>query len=109
MYKRLHSLDYLRGILMSGGIVLHGVQMYMTMHLGFDYYNDYSPRARYFSDSSYWVFLVHQPLLLLFAIPLFWWDVPAGVKFSLVALATLVTSLVSYAYLVRGTRLGKLL
>lgn len=73
------------------------------------YYNDYSPRARYFSDSSYWVFLVHQPLLLLFAIPLFWWDVPAGVKFSLVALATLVTSLVSYAYLVRGTRLGKLL
>jgi glucan biosynthesis protein C len=73
------------------------------------YYSDYSPRARYFSDSSYWIFLVHQPLLLLFAIPLFWWDVPAGVKFVLVASATLVTSLVSYAYLVRRTWLGKLL
>jgi glucan biosynthesis protein C len=73
------------------------------------YYNDYSPRARYFSDAAYWVFIVHQPLLLLFAIPLFWWDVPAVVKFLLVASATLAVSLVSYAYLVRNTRLGKLL
>ena len=73
------------------------------------YFSDYSTKARYFSDSAYWIFLVHQPLLLLFAIPLFWWDAPAVVKFLFVTTATLGVSLWSYAYLVRDTRLGKLL
>ncbi|MDX1734771.1 MAG: acyltransferase family protein [Halioglobus sp.] len=38
--QRLHGLDFLRASMMLLGIVLHGAQMYMTMHLGFDYYKD---------------------------------------------------------------------
>lgn len=38
--QRLHSLDFLRALMMLLGIVIHSGQIYMTMKLGFEYYKD---------------------------------------------------------------------
>ncbi len=73
------------------------------------YTSEYSPRMRYISDSSYWVYLIHLPLTAL--IPAFVWDLPlpAIVKFLIVLLGTTGICFLSYHYLVRNTFIGKFL
>lgn len=64
---------------------------------------------RYLADASYWVYLVHLPIL--FAIQYRLLDVAGGwqVKFAVSVLATTLLSLASYQLLVRNTLIGKLL
>ncbi|XAM01145.1 acyltransferase family protein [Phycisphaeraceae bacterium D3-23] len=69
------------------------------------------PRAwvRWLSDSAYWVYLVHLPLVGLGVMLLRDWPVSPWVKFSLIVAAAGVATLVSYRYLVRFTWLGRAL
>jgi glucan biosynthesis protein C len=65
-----------------------------------------SPVRRYIADSSYWLYLMHLPVLAFFAalmspLPLHW-----TIKYPLQVGATLVVLLVSYRYLVRSTFIG---
>ena len=67
------------------------------------------PLVRYFSDASYWMYLVH-------IVPAVWIpgllarsSAPAFVKFSVVLAATILVTTVTYHYLVRSTLLGELL
>jgi ABC-type multidrug transport system ATPase subunit/peptidoglycan/LPS O-acetylase OafA/YrhL len=65
--------------------------------------------CRYLADASYWIYLVHLPLVFgmqvaLMKTPLHW-----AVKFPLIVLATLALTLASYHWLVRPTLLGELL
>jgi glucan biosynthesis protein C len=64
---------------------------------------------RYLSDASYWIYLVHLPIL--FALQYRLLDVawPWGIKFAVSVLATFGLCLLGYHALVRGTRLGHLL
>lgn len=73
------------------------------------YASGHSPRMRYISDASYWVYLVHLPLVALFATLIVGWPLPAFVKFLIVALFTTVACFISYHYLVRNTFIGKFL
>jgi peptidoglycan/LPS O-acetylase OafA/YrhL len=68
-----------------------------------------SPRLRYISDASYWVYLVHLPLVALFSSLIVSWSLPAFVKFLIVSLFTTVVCFLSYHYLVRNTFIGKFL
>ena len=64
---------------------------------------------RYVSDSSYWLYLAHLPLIVLaqgFIRP---WQLPALLKFSLICVVTTAVLLVTYEYLVRYTPIGTLL
>lgn len=66
-------------------------------------------RARWFSDSTYWMYLAHLPLVLalqLAVIPLAW---PVSVKFSLVLAVATILLLASYRWMVRYTWIGTLL
>ncbi len=67
------------------------------------------PRVRYVSDSSYWLYLVHLPLIIVGQALLRDVNLPAGIK--LVLLVTVVSAilLVSYKYFVRYTAIGRLL
>jgi len=61
---------------------------------------------RYLSDSSYWLYLAHAPLILVGQwlvkdIPFHWFS-----KFSLITLTTTALLLLSYRYLVRYTLIG---
>ena len=68
-----------------------------------------SPWSLYVSQSSYWVFLIHMPLVLLAG----WWlvpfDLPAMVKFLLVCSFTAVGGFVSFHYAVQKSWLSDLL
>jgi peptidoglycan/LPS O-acetylase OafA/YrhL len=64
---------------------------------------------RYLSDSSYYIYLAHVPLLLFLqvafaTVPLHW-----TVKFPLILVIGLTVLLMSYHYLVRPTFVGELL
>ena len=65
-----------------------------------------SERWRYLADASYWMYLVHLPLVmvlqvLVMQLPLHW-----SIKFALIVVAVFGLLLASYRYLVRSTFIG---
>jgi peptidoglycan/LPS O-acetylase OafA/YrhL len=67
----------------------------------------YSAVRRYLADASYWIYIVHLPLVmagqvLMLDAPLPWWG-----KLAAVTVGVLAVSLVSYELLVRHTFIGK--
>jgi len=67
------------------------------------------PWVRFVSDSSYWLYLVHLPLVIFGQGLLLRTDWPALVEFGVLLVATSAVLLVSYRYLVRYTPIGTLL
>ncbi|MBI3282100.1 MAG: acyltransferase family protein [Acidobacteria bacterium] len=67
------------------------------------------PRVRYLSDASYWIYLIHVPLLLALHLALAPVALPAVLKFAIVVAAASALLLLSYDLLVRPTWLGVLL
>lgn len=64
---------------------------------------------RYLSDSAYWLYLVHMPLLIVLQRAIAPWDLPGTVKFLLACGAATAILLASYQLVVRHTPLGTLL
>lgn len=64
---------------------------------------------RWLADASYWVYLVHLPVLFALQYRLMDVAMPWPAKLLLATVATLVACLASYQWLVRGTVLGRLL
>lgn len=71
--------------------------------------NRSSQILRYLSDASYWVYIIHLPVLFAIQYRLmdmtWWWPL----KFAFAVAATFAICFLSYHLLVRGTVLGKLL
>ncbi len=61
---------------------------------------------RYLADASYWMYLVHLPLLVLFEIPLADLGWPVPVKLLVTWVITTAVLLITYELLVRHTWLG---
>ena len=64
---------------------------------------------RYLADSSYWVYLIHLPIVMVAQVVLFPVPLPALAKYVLVLATTLPIMLLSYHWLVRYSFLGTLL
>jgi peptidoglycan/LPS O-acetylase OafA/YrhL len=64
---------------------------------------------RYLSDSSYWIYIVHLPLVLMMQFLVREWPTSAFLKFLLINIATITLLLFSYHLLVRSTWIGWLL
>lgn len=64
---------------------------------------------RYIADASYWVYLVHLPLIFVIQIPLMDVNLHWGVKLSLSLCATLGIAFLTYHLFVRSHLLGKFL
>lgn len=69
----------------------------------------FSPIWRYITDSSYWVYLLHLPLLPAIETLVFDWEAPSLIKFPLVLGASFFLLFASYHYLVRSSFIGKIL
>jgi glucans biosynthesis protein C len=67
------------------------------------------PWIRYLSDSSYWLYLMHMPVLLVFQIAVAGTGWTPAVKALLVLAASVPTLLASYHFLVRSTWVGAIL
>ncbi len=70
-------------------------------HLGY--------RARWFSDSAYWMYLAHLPLVLAIQIAVVSLPWPPSLKFVLVMVIATFLLLSSYRWLIRYTWIGTLL
>ena len=67
------------------------------------------PLLRYLADSSYWVYLVHMPVIGLLQVDLYGSPLPVFAKFPIVLGTTLVFGLTTYRVLVRYTAIGVVL
>lgn len=75
--------------------------------LSLRFLSGYSAVRRYLADASYWVYIIHLPLVmvgqvLMLDAPLPWWG-----KLTGVVLGVMAVSLLSYELLVRHTFIGK--
>ena len=73
------------------------------------YFNRESERARYLADASYWMYLVHFPLTIWFAVLMRPLPLHGAVKFAVLLAAVSAASLASYELAVRYTWVGTLL
>lgn len=68
-----------------------------------------SARIRYISDSSYWLYVSHLPLILAGQFVLAYVPLPPGVEFAALTVVTTLLLLAVYQLLVRYTWIGRLL
>lgn len=86
----------------AGWAWVHGLVGVCVRHLTTD-----RPVVRYLADASYWMYLLHLPLLVLGEILVADQPWPVAVKVLVVLAATVAVLLVSYQLLVRGRWLGR--
>lgn len=65
-----------------------------------------SPRWRYLADASYWMYVMHLPVVMLLQAWMLSWSLHWSIKLSLVLGITGIVLLGSYHYLVRSTFVG---
>ena len=70
---------------------------------------NYSKILRIFSDSAYWIYLIHLPIVAFITFFMFKFDFSIELKFMLSILLTTLISYISYKYLVRPSYLAVLL
>jgi len=74
--------------------------------LGLRFLSGHSPLRRYLADASYWIYLVHLPLLMALQVVLSRTQWPWWVEFPLALAAAMALLLASYNLLVRNTFVG---
>jgi peptidoglycan/LPS O-acetylase OafA/YrhL len=100
--------EHTRRVLSSLGQVLYvWLMIFGLMGLFQTLLSRERPSVRFISDSAYWLYLVHLPLVIAGQALLAGLNLPAWVKITLLIAATVAILLVSYRYLVRYTWLGR--
>jgi peptidoglycan/LPS O-acetylase OafA/YrhL len=73
------------------------------------FFSRHSPVRRYLADSSYWLYLIHLPIIIALQIWMSQWSLMAEAKYILILAISLPIMLLSYHWLVRFSWLGALL
>lgn len=68
-----------------------------------------SPAMRYLSDSAYWLYLAHLPLVVAAQYAVRDWPIAAPAKFALIVVAATAFLLLTYRAMVRHTWIGRML
>lgn len=68
-----------------------------------------NPTIRYIADASYWIYLIHLPVMLLIQQEVHAWHIPIAIKFLATLATTTAIGFESYALFVRHTPIGTLL
>ena len=71
--------------------------------------SNYSPVRRYIADASYWIYLVHLPVVAALAVWVGHWPLHWGIKYPFILVVGFAVLFLSYHFLVRPTVIGKLL
>jgi glucan biosynthesis protein C len=67
------------------------------------------PAVAWLADASYWMYLVHVPLVMAAQLVVRQWPLPAEVKFVVILATVTLLLLASYRWCVRYTPIGSLL
>ena len=67
------------------------------------------PVTRYLADSSYWLYIIHLPIVMALQVVVMKWTWPAEAKLAFILVTSVSAMLVSYQLLVRHTPIGWLL
>ena len=86
--------DFIFGTLLTSGF--SGVTIVGMMGLFRRFLNEGRPVIRYFSDSSYWLYLAHLPLMIVVQILVSAWE--ASLLLKLVIVITSVTAILLAVY-----------
>jgi peptidoglycan/LPS O-acetylase OafA/YrhL len=94
-----------------GHYIMYGLMMWAFM-LGFlglfvRWRRVESKTWRYLADSSYWVYIVHLPLVVSLQVYVAHWPLHWTIKFPLINLISFPILYLSYHFLVRSTFIGK--
>ena len=85
------------------------MMIFGLMGIFVQYLNRPNALMRYISDSSYWLYLMHLPLVVYLQIVLADTAIPGIIKFFLINLVALTLLWLSYRYVVRYTLIGAIL
>ena len=66
-------------------------------------FNSYNSKVRFISNGSYWMYLIHLPIVSFITFAMIEWPMPAIYKFLLAILVTTSICIATYKYLVRST------
>jgi glucan biosynthesis protein C len=95
------------------GAVCYALAIWTTtfavIGLALRFLSDFSPVRRYLADASYWLYLIHMPIVMALQVAVSQLDRPWPVKFGAIILVSLPVMLASYHYLVRYSFLGAVL
>jgi len=93
--------------LVGSGALFAWLTVFGLLGLALRSFDRPSPAVRYLADASYWVYLVHLPVVGLLQADLFGAPLPTWAKFLTTQSVTLAVCLASYQVLVRTTVLGR--
>lgn len=102
------SFQYVFLVSLSGGIC-SWLTLFSFIGLFLIYFEKENKYVSYFSNASYWVYLIHVPLLLILSGLFYKFEMCALVKCLLSILITFMLTILSYELLVRKTFIGKFL
>ena len=100
-------------VIVLAGAVCYALAIWTTtfavIGLALRFLSDFSPLRRYLADASYWLYLIHLPILMALQVAVSQLDWPGLVKFAVIMLASLPVMFASYQYLVRYSFIGAVL
>jgi glucans biosynthesis protein C len=82
------------------------VSTFAVLGLALRFMSGFSRTWRYLADASYWLYLIHLPIVMALQVALSQLDWPGLTKFAIILLVALPPMLVSYHLLVRFTFIG---
>jgi hypothetical protein len=71
--------------------------------------NQGNPKVRYLSDSAYWLYLAHVPVMIVVQILISGWEIPLIIKLLIVIGGVTAVLLVIYEFAIRYTWIGAIL
>jgi len=82
---------------------------FAAIGLALRFLSGFSPARRYLADASYWLYLIHMPIVMALQVAVSQLDWPWPVKFGATMLIALPLMFASYQFLVRYSFLGAVL
>ena len=91
------------------GAYLSSMLVVLSLLLGRTYLSQRNSTLRFVADSSYWVYLIHLPIVLLIQTFLIQFSFNVWIKLTMTIVGTMAFCLLTYMIFVRYTILGRLL
>ena len=101
------DLNYLQTVILKS--VITWLFIFGVTGIFIRYFSNFSARAKYISDSSYWIYLTHMEFCYLIPCFIVTWNIPSTFKFLIVTIITTVIGFITYHYFVRNTFIGNFL